>query len=87
MDFVSDALTDSRRFRILVVVDDFTRECLCLVADTSLSGVTATTRANCYQRPTRRGDQFAGKGCGSRKGGGSSERSRCISSFTAASIA
>jgi putative transposase len=39
MDFVSDALTDGRRFRILVVVDDFTRECLCLVADTSLCGV------------------------------------------------
>jgi putative transposase len=31
-------LADGRRFRILVVVDDFTRECLCLVADTSLSG-------------------------------------------------
>ena len=39
LDFVSDTLTDSRRFRILAVVDDFTRECLCLVADTSLSGV------------------------------------------------
>ena len=39
MDFVSDALTDGRRFRILAVVDDFTRECLCLVADTSLSGL------------------------------------------------
>jgi putative transposase len=39
LDFMSDALTDSRRFRILAVVDDFTRECLCLVADTSLSGV------------------------------------------------
>ena len=38
MDFVSDAFTDGRRFRILAVVDDFTRECLCLVADTSLSG-------------------------------------------------
>jgi putative transposase len=38
LDFVSDALSDGRRFRILVVVDDFTRECLCLVADTSLSG-------------------------------------------------
>ena len=38
MDFVSDTLTDGRRFRILAVVDDFTRECLCLVADTSLSG-------------------------------------------------
>jgi hypothetical protein len=28
-----------RRFRILTVVDDCTRECLALVADTSLSGV------------------------------------------------
>lgn len=38
LDFASDTLTDGRRFRILVVVDDFTRECLCLIADTSLSG-------------------------------------------------
>ena len=39
LDFVSDQLTDGRRFRILAVVDDCTRECLALVADTSLSGV------------------------------------------------
>jgi putative transposase len=38
LDFVSDQLTDGRRFRILAVVDDCTRECLALVADTSLSG-------------------------------------------------
>ena len=38
LDFVSDTLVDGRRFRVLVVVDDFTRECLALVADTSLSG-------------------------------------------------
>lgn len=38
MDFVSDSFTDGRRFRVFVVVDDFTRECLGLVADTSLSG-------------------------------------------------
>jgi putative transposase len=39
LDFAADTLADGRRFRILVVVvDDFTRECLCLVADTSLSG-------------------------------------------------
>jgi len=38
LDFVSDTLTDGRRFRVLCVVDDFTRECLSLVADTSLSG-------------------------------------------------
>jgi len=39
LDFVSDQLTDGRRFRILTVVDDCTRECLALVADTSLSGL------------------------------------------------
>src|SRR5438270_493907 len=38
LDFVSDQLTDGRRFRILAVVDDCTRECLALVADTSISG-------------------------------------------------
>lgn len=38
LDFVSDSLACGRRFRILCVVDDFTRECLALVADTSLSG-------------------------------------------------
>jgi putative transposase len=39
LDFVSDTFTDGRRFRALAVVDDCTRECLALVADTSLSGV------------------------------------------------
>lgn len=39
LDFVSDALACGRRFRILTVVDDHTRECLALIADTSLSGV------------------------------------------------
>ena len=38
LDFVSDSLICGRRFRILCVVDDYTRECLALVADTSLSG-------------------------------------------------
>lgn len=33
-----DGFTDGRRFRILAIVDHFTRECLALVADTSLSG-------------------------------------------------
>ncbi len=36
--FVSDQMTDGRRFRILTVVDDCTREYLTLVADSSLSG-------------------------------------------------
>ena len=39
LDFVSDQFLDGRRFRILTVVDDCTRECLALVADTSLSGM------------------------------------------------
>lgn len=42
LDFVSDALTDGRRFRILTLVDDHTRENLALVADTSLSGLRVT---------------------------------------------
>jgi len=39
LDFVLDALACSRRFRILTVVDDFSRECLALVVDNSLSGI------------------------------------------------
>jgi putative transposase len=38
LDFVSDAFTDGRRFRVLAIVDDFTRECLALIPDTSISG-------------------------------------------------
>lgn len=39
LDFVSDALLDGRRFRILCVIDDFTRQCLATVVDNSLSGI------------------------------------------------
>jgi len=39
LDFLSDAFVDGRRFRILAIVDDFSRECLALVADTSLPGL------------------------------------------------
>ena len=38
LDFVSDQFTDCRRFMVLIVIDDYTRECIALVADTSLSG-------------------------------------------------
>ena len=38
LDFVSDQMTDGRQFKILTVIDNCTRECLALVADTSLSG-------------------------------------------------
>jgi putative transposase len=39
LDFVSDVFGTGRRFRILAVIDDYTKECLGLIADTSLSGV------------------------------------------------
>ena len=38
VDFVSDMLAHGRRFRILAVLDEHTRESLALVVDTSLSG-------------------------------------------------
>jgi len=38
LDFVSDQFTDGRRFRILEVYDDCTRERLALVADISIGG-------------------------------------------------
>jgi transposase InsO family protein len=38
IDFVADTIDDGRRFRVLGVVDDFTRECVALIPDTSLSG-------------------------------------------------
>jgi putative transposase len=38
LDFVSDQLACGRRFRILAIFDDCTRECLTTVAYTSLSG-------------------------------------------------
>ena len=42
MDFVSDNLFTGRRFRILTVVDDFSRECPVLEADHSLTGLRVT---------------------------------------------
>lgn len=38
LDFLSDALADGRRFRILGIMDQCSRECLALAADTSISG-------------------------------------------------
>jgi putative transposase len=42
LDFVSDALADGRSLRVLTVVDNFTRECVALEADTSFSGERVT---------------------------------------------
>ncbi len=58
LDFVHDQLTDGRRFRILTVVDDATRECLALVADTSISGARVARELNrivAMRRCSRRG--------------------------------
>lgn len=68
MDFVHDALSDGRRFRILAVVDDYTRENLCLVADTSLPGgrvireleALVTRRGLPRQCVSDNGPEFAG---------------------------
>ena len=39
MDFVSDQLSNGRKIRIFTLVDNFSRECLALEADTSLTGL------------------------------------------------
>jgi putative transposase len=38
MDFVSDALDTGRRFKVLTIVDDYSRECPAMEVDTSLNG-------------------------------------------------
>jgi putative transposase len=48
MDFVSDKLAGGSSFRILTVVDQFTRECVCWEADRFMTGakvVAALTKA------------------------------------------
>ncbi len=47
LDFVSDTLSCGRRFRILNVIDDFSRECLAAVVDTSLSGQRVARELDC----------------------------------------
>jgi len=42
MDFVADQLMDGRRFRLLTIVDDYTRECLAIHVDQSISGRRVT---------------------------------------------
>ena len=42
LEVIHDAFTDGSRFRIFGVVDEFTRENLALVADTSISGHRVT---------------------------------------------
>ena len=44
---MSDALSGGRRFRMLAVVDDLTRECLGSTVDTSLSGLRLGRELDC----------------------------------------
>lgn len=42
MDFVTDSLVNGRRFRALTIVDDYSRECVAIEADFSLTGERVT---------------------------------------------
>jgi putative transposase len=69
MDFVSDRFADGRWFRILTVVDQYTRECLCAFADRSQTGekVVAQMKRLVAMRgvpesiTTDNGSEFSGK--------------------------
>lgn len=69
MDFVSDRLADGRWFRILTVVDQYTRECLCAYADRSQTGEKVVVqmkrlvamRGAPESITTDNGGEFAGK--------------------------
>jgi putative transposase len=69
MDFVSDGLADGRRLRCLNIVDDFTRECLAIEVDSSLTGRRvvdvmkrlADLRGLPLSITTDNGPEFAGK--------------------------
>lgn len=47
LDFVADTLDSGRRFRVLVVIDDFSRECLALLVDISALGQAGYAQADC----------------------------------------
>jgi putative transposase len=69
MDFVHDRLTNGRWFRSLTIVDDFTRECLAIEVDRSLTGarVVEVLTQLAQARPLARtivvdnGPEFAGR--------------------------
>lgn len=69
MDFVADQLADGRRIRILTVLDKFTRECVLMEADFSLTGrkVARALEKVGQERPlpevitVDNGSEFAGK--------------------------
>ena len=67
MDFMSDKLADGSSFRILTVVDQFTRECVCLEADRAMTGMKvaqALERAQHYGRQWQRVQQSCPRSLG-----------------------
>ncbi len=69
MDFVSDALSDGRRLRLLTVIDLYTRECPGICGDQNLRSSELAEILNiiALRRPlpqflkTNNGSEFAGK--------------------------
>jgi len=69
MDFVSDRFSNGRWFRILTVVDQYTRECLCTYADRSQTGEKVVEQMKRLVRlrsapesiTTDNGSEFAGQ--------------------------
>ena len=46
MDFMSDALFNGRKIRLLTLIDEYSRECLTIEVDTSINGVRVTNILN-----------------------------------------
>ena len=46
MDFMSDALFNGRKIRLLTLIDEYSRECLAIEVDTSINGVRVTNVLN-----------------------------------------
>lgn len=67
MDFVSDQLANGRRFRVLNIVDDYSRECVLQIADFSISGQRLARELSRLERPLPKtlvcdnGPEFTGK--------------------------
>jgi putative transposase len=53
LDFVHDQFANGRRFRILNIVDDVTKECLGAIPDTSIFGTARRPRTDGDRRTTR----------------------------------
>jgi|TARA_B100000315_G_C14499469_1_gene551626 putative transposase len=69
MDFLLDGLADGRRLRVLTLVDNYSRECLAIEADTSIPGARVVQVLNQVSSLRRvpetivvdNGPEFAGK--------------------------